>query len=87
MTVEEKKAKYEIIKEGKYADYVIINRHTSFQPYIVCWAFDEEDYTWGQGHYFETLNEAKFFLYGKEQDALEALRERIEEALKADSNK
>ncbi len=72
MTVEEKKAKYEIIMKGAYADYVIINRHTSFQPYVVCWAFDEEDYTWGQGHYFDDEHAAFAFFWQKEIDILQA---------------
>ena len=80
MTTEEKKATYEIIKKGVYADYVVIDRKTSFQPFVACWAFDESDYTWGQGHYFDKLDVALHYFYGKERDALEAKMEEIEEA-------
>ena len=79
MTVEEKKAKYDIIKRGAYADYVVINRHTSFQPFVACWAFDDETYSWGQGHYFDTEADALNHLYHKEMEVLQAVIEEYEQ--------
>lgn len=73
MTVEEKKATYEILNRGEYADYVIINRHTTYLPYVACYAFDYSDYTWGQGYYFGTYSDALVFMYEKEKDAIDGL--------------
>ena len=47
-----------IIKEYPAKDYTIINRGTNFQPYVACWLFDKNTYSWGQGHYFDNLEEA-----------------------------
>ena len=75
MTTEEKKATYEILNRGEYADYVIINRKTNYLPIVACYAFDESDYTWGQGHYFDNYSDAVVFLYEKEKEALDLLIE------------
>lgn len=75
MTTEEKKATYEILNHGEYADYVIINRHTTYLPYVACYAFDYSDYTWGQGYYFGTYSDALVFMYEKEKDAIDGLIE------------
>ena len=47
-----------ILKEYPKKDYVIIDRHTSFQSYVACWCFNKNTYTWGQGHYFDNLEDA-----------------------------
>lgn len=73
MTTEEKKATYEIIKKGTYADYALINRHTSFQPYVLCWCFDESDYTWAQGHYYDSYTEAMRAFLKNEKAVIEKM--------------
>lgn len=56
MTVEEKKAKYTILAEND--EYTLIDRHTSYCTYVVCWQFDKDDYTWAQGHYYNNIFQA-----------------------------
>lgn len=56
MTTEEKKTTYTII--AKDGEYTLIDRHTSYCTYVVCWLFDSEDYTWGQGHYYNDKEQA-----------------------------
>ena len=36
----------------------VLKRESLCHPYIVAWAYDIYDGTWGQGHYFETRNDA-----------------------------
>ncbi len=47
-----------IIKEYPEKDYTIINRGTKFLPYVACWVFNKNTYSWGNGHYFEKLEDA-----------------------------
>lgn len=37
----------------------LLDRHTNYCTYVVAWSFDDNDGTWGQGHYFEELEEAR----------------------------
>ena len=53
-----------LIEKFPTIDYVLVKRESDFQPYIACWHFDEEDSTWGQGHYFETEKEARNYIKG-----------------------
>ena len=47
-------------------DYVIVNRFTSFLPWVCAWIFTKEETEtdglpnahWGQGHYFEKFEDA-----------------------------
>lgn len=40
----------------------LVDRATSFQPFIVAWAYDTESREWGQGHYFNDYDSAiKFY--------------------------
>jgi len=78
MTVEEKKRAYEKIL--RIGDYTLINRHTKFEPWIVCWKFDDESYTWNQGHYFQGAIFAILFMIGREYpekliEAAESIKE------------
>ena len=43
--------------------YRIIQRFTEIQPFVVCYNYDSTDHTWGQGHYFDTLEDAITYLY------------------------
>lgn len=60
MTTTEKKNTYKILKAA--GDYTLINRGTSFQPYVVCWLFDRDTYTWAQGHYFSDYIAAEEYM-------------------------
>ena len=77
MTVEEKKAAYLIMWKGMLTDYTLIKRNTEYCPFIVAWGFNEEDYTWGQGHYFNDYSSALWFLLDKEKEAIEEKMEEI----------
>ena len=81
MNTMEKKANYQILREGHYSDYVIINRQTSYCPYVVCYAFDKEDYTWAQGHYHQTMDDALVDFYEREMNGLQSNIEAIVENL------
>lgn len=37
----------------------LIDRQISFCSYVVAWCFDPETVEWGQGHYFEDLDDAR----------------------------
>ena len=37
----------------------LIDRQISFYSYVVAWCFDPETIEWGQGHYFEDLDDAR----------------------------
>ena len=50
--------KTQIIKNYPSKNYTIIKREVPFEPYVACWKFDESTRSWGQGHYFETLDQA-----------------------------
>jgi len=71
MNTLEKKVNYQILMRGAYSDYVLINRNTSYCPYVVCYGFNDEDYTWAQGHYYESLSAAKVDFYQRERDWLD----------------
>ena len=80
MTVEEKKATYQILREGAYSDYTIIHRNTSYCPYVVCYGFDKATYSWAQGHYHNTFDDALLDLYEQEMKGLQQCVEAIEES-------
>jgi len=46
----------------KYTEYdtpvALVDRGTKFCSYVVAWNFDSRSGTWGQGHYFDSLNDA-----------------------------
>lgn len=50
-------------KDKSGTEIAIINRHTSFEPYVVAWAFNAEGNYWGQGYYCSDLEDAIAFAY------------------------
>lgn len=46
-----------------WEDYRIIKRASDFEPFVVCFMYDFNTNTWGQGHYFDDLIDAIEFLY------------------------
>ena len=56
----ERKNRYTILES--FGDYTLIDRDTKFQPYVVCWLFDPDTYTWAQGHYFQYKEDAHKYL-------------------------
>lgn len=55
--------KEKVFENRKKSYTLLFNPQVSFQPYVVAYAYDEEDGTWGQGHYFSTFDEAVVFMY------------------------
>ena len=52
----------EVLDLNKGADYILLKRNTDFQPFVAAWApqlNDEGELFWGQGHYFDTEEEAR----------------------------
>lgn len=45
----------------------LINRNTSFQPWVVAWNYNKDEDYWGQGHYFSDFEDACewYAQYGK----------------------
>ncbi len=37
----------------------LIDRQISFCSYVVAWCFDPDAMEWGQGHYFDSLDDAR----------------------------
>jgi len=56
-------------------DYTIINRHTSYLPWIAAWCYHEEEKCWENGNYFPTLEEAVLYAMsrGKESKLISAV--------------
>lgn len=58
----------ELIDLDKGADYVLLKRNSSYQPYVAAWApslNDEGKLYWGQGHYYSDENEAREYFNSK----------------------
>ena len=47
-----------IVKEYPEIDYVLAYRGGKYQPWVAAWNYKKERNTWGQGHYFEELEDA-----------------------------
>ena len=47
-----------IVKEYPEIDYVLAYRGGTFQPWVAAWSYHKENNSWGQGHYFEELEDA-----------------------------
>ena len=57
--------RYYIMMTFIKSDYTLLRRETKYDPFIVAWNFTFDlkyGFTWGQGHYFQTLEEATNFL-------------------------
>lgn len=46
----------------------LFNKANYYTPYIVAWHFDPYSYTWDQGHYFESLKDARKFFAEQERN-------------------
>lgn len=58
----------EVLDLDKGKDYILIKRNTDFQPFVAAWApqlDDEGKLFWGQGHYFDTEEEARKYFKSK----------------------
>ncbi len=55
---------YEVV--AKFPKYVLINRKTAFQPWIAAYEYDETDGTWGNGNYFDRIEDAISYITGSE---------------------
>lgn len=57
----------EIIDLDKGADYIVVKRNSKYLPYVAAWAPEWIDgsLSWGQGHYFDTEEDARSFFEGK----------------------
>lgn len=47
-----------IIAEYPDIDYVLAYRGGTCQPWVAAWAYNKERNSWGQGHYFNTIENA-----------------------------
>lgn len=56
-------------------DYTIINRHTSFLPWVAAWCYHGEEKCWDNGNYFQTLEDAVLYAMsrGKESKLINAV--------------
>lgn len=57
-----------VVLETGSAYTVLFNKANYYTPYIVAWHFDPDSYTWDQGHYFESLKDAKKFFAEQEKE-------------------
>ena len=57
--------KPQVILQGKV--YTLLNRKTSFEPYVVAFQYDFHSGTWTNGHYFSNLKSAMKYLYEVEE--------------------
>lgn len=56
-----------VVLETGSAYTALFNKANYYTPYIVAWHFDPDSYTWDQGHYFESLKDAKKFFAEQEK--------------------
>lgn len=47
-----------IVAEFPKINYVLAYRNSNFQPWVAAWDYHNGSRTWGQGHYFETIEGA-----------------------------
>ena len=50
---------YTIVSE--IGAYTIINRHTSYLPWVAAWLYHKESKCWANGNYFSTLEDAVLY--------------------------
>ena len=58
---------YTIVSE--IGAYTIINRHTSYLPWVAAWCYHEEEKCWGNGNYFSTLESAVLYAMSRENES------------------
>ena len=50
--------------------YTIINRHTSYLPWVAAWLYDKESKCWANGNYFQTLEEAVIYATSRTKESV-----------------
>lgn len=57
----------DVLDLDKNADYILIKRNSDYQPFVAAWApeFYNGKLTWGQGHYFDTEDDAREYFNKK----------------------
>ena len=57
----------ECIRVADFPDinYPLVYRNSDYQPWGAAWGYNEIDNVWGQGHYFETINEKMKYIESK----------------------
>lgn len=55
-----------IVAEYPEIDYVLAYRGGSFQPWVAAWAYRKERNGWGQGHYFQNIEDAIEYIRDKQ---------------------
>lgn len=65
----------ELLDLNQGADYILIRRESSYEPFVAAWAPDlyNGNLSWGQGHYFDSEEDAREYFNSKinESDNLE----------------
>lgn len=51
-----------IVSEFPEIDYVLAYRNSKYMPWVAAWCYKSERNSWGQGHYFETIEEAMSYI-------------------------
>lgn len=72
----------ELLALDKNKDYIVAKRDTSYQPFVAAWApgwYNDSELSWGQGHYFDTEEEA--------MEYFNTLNESLKESLDTDKKK
>lgn len=57
-----KRDEYIVVEQYPEIEYTLIYRNTRFEPWVAAWCYHENEGYWGQGHYFETVNEAVSYI-------------------------
>ena len=69
----------EILERYDDINYVLIRiKDATYQPYVACWMFDNNDYSWSQGHYFCNKVDAIEYLkeiYNRRYDSVNMLED------------
>ena len=58
---------YTIVSE--IGAYTIINRHTSYLPWVAAWLYKKESKCWANGNYFSTLENAVLYAMSREKES------------------
>lgn len=53
-----------IVAEYPDINYVLAYRNSKYQPWVAAWAYNGKN-SWGQGHYFENLEDAIMYIQDK----------------------
>lgn len=70
----------EVIDVFKDDNYIIVKRDVDYMPYVAAWnpEFDGDKLVWGQGHYFNTEEDARNYI--KNKDLTESAKVKLTEA-------